>query len=207
MKVSISRTTSTTHLNKVYCLIGPSGAGKSSLARDLGLPEVISYRTRQELRPGEIDGVDGHFISKEEFLKMKEQNLWITDTEYAGEYYGITQGELLELENSPMIYVIDLPGLELFKDGIEKIEGYSRDQIVSIFIHTPRKDLEARMIRQGRNKEEIRARLDRADRDYAASGKCDYVVSNENGEMKNALCEILKIIVNDLCYKDKKEIS
>ncbi|MFB6496716.1 hypothetical protein ACWGO7_08035 [Bacillus haynesii] len=44
------------------------------------------------------------------------------------------------------------------------------------------------MIRQGRNKEEIRARLDRADIDYAASSKCDY--SNEKGDIKNAVCEI-----------------
>ncbi|PLC14028.1 hypothetical protein BV582_20870 [Bacillus paralicheniformis] len=206
MKVSISKATSTnstTHLNKVYCLIGPSGAGKSSIAREIGLPEVISYRTRQKLRPGEVNGVDGHFISREEFLEMKKQNLWITETEYAGDYYGITQGELLELENSPMVYVIDWPGLELFREGIEKIEGYSRDQIVSIFIHTPRKDLESRMIRQGRNKEEIRARLDRADRDYAASSKCDYVVANENGDIKNAVCEILKIILADI-YREKE---
>ncbi|MCD7910896.1 guanylate kinase [Bacillus velezensis] len=206
MKGLISKTTSTCHLNKVYCLIGPSGTGKSSIARSINLPEVVSYRTRK-LRVGETDGIDGHFITKEKFSDMEKQGLWIAATEYAGEFYGITQGELIELEDSPMIYVIDWPGLEIFKNGIEKIDGYSRDQIVSIFIHTPRKDLEARMIRQGRSKEEIRARLDRADRDYAVSGKCDYIVSNENGEMKDALCEILKIIVADLCFINKKDAS
>jgi len=61
------------------------------------------------------------------------------------------------------------------------------------------------MIRQGRNKEEIRVRLDRADIDYAASSKCDYVASNENSDIKNAVCEILKIILADICQK--KEIK
>jgi guanylate kinase len=183
-------------LHKVFCLIGPSGAGKNKLAAQLPLPEVISYRTR-EIGKGEVDGVHGHFITKAEFRKMKEQDLWIAETDYAGNFYGITQGELLELEETPMIYVVDWDGVTTLKEGLNKIIGYNDSQVISIFIHAPREDLETRMIKRDRNKEEIKVRLDRADQDYAVSGKCDYVIENKNGEMDAAICEILKIILKE----------
>lgn len=192
MKKSISKT----HSNKIFCLVGPSGTGKDTVASKIPLPQVVSYRTRQ-MRTGEVDGVNGHFITREEFLAKQEQSLWIAETEYASNFYGITQGELMELEDSPMIYVIDWDGVEVLKKCIEKIEGYSADQVVSIFIHTPRQDLEARMQHQGRDREEIRARINRADLDYATSSKCDYIVYNTNGELAVTAYEIMSIILKE----------
>lgn len=183
-------------LNKIFCIIGPSGAGKTAACKLVPLPSVVSYRTRG-IRAGEIDGVDGHFISKKQFLEMKEQDLWIAETEYAGNYYGATQGELLELEDSPMLYIIDWPGIESFKKALYKVQGYSPEQIVTIFIHTTREDLETRMKVQGRPKEEIKVRLDRADRDYASSSRCDYVVTNKQGEIKETAYEIMNIILKE----------
>ncbi len=190
----MKKSTSKTRLNKIYCLVGPSGTGKSALIQRIPLPSVISYRTRNK-RDGEVNGIDGHFISKEQFLEMDKDNLWIAKTDYAGNYYGITQGEILELEDKPMVYVIDWNGVITLKESFSKLQGYDPSQIASIFIHTPREDLESRMIIQGRRKDEIRARLDRADRDYSASGKCDYLIENRNDEIENAAYEIMKIIL------------
>lgn len=189
-------TSKTQSMNKIFCLIGPSGTGKDTLAQQIPLPQVVSYRTRQP-RKGEIDGVHGHFITVEEFKEKQLQDLWIADTLYAGNYYGITQGELFELEESPMLYVIDWDGVKTLKKGISNIAGYSPEQVITIFIHTPREDLRSRMIIRGTDKETIKARLDRADRDYAASSKCDYVVENCNGEMDAAIASIMKIILKE----------
>lgn len=188
--------TSKTRLNKIFCIIGPSGTGKNTLAREIPLPEVVSYRTR-DIRDGEVDGKDGHFITKEEFIKMRTMGMWIAETDYAGNFYGITQGELLELEDKPMTYVIDWDGVETLRESITKIEGYSPEQIVTIFLHTPREDLKMRMMIRGTDKETIKARLDRADRDYASSSKCDYVVENANGQLDKAALDIMKIIMKE----------
>lgn len=195
--------TSENSLNKVFCLVGPSGSGKTSLAKAIPLPEVISYKTR-DIREGEQEGVHGYFISEQEFLEMDKQDLWIAKTFYCGNYYGVTQGELLPLEDSPMIYVIDWDGVLIFKEGIEKIQGYSKDQIVTIFIHAPREDLAVRLAQRNESKDTIKARLDRADRDYAISHRCDYVVTNANGEFHKALSEILKIIIKESFGLEKK---
>jgi guanylate kinase len=182
--------------NKVICLVGPSGTGKSVIANSIPLPKVVSYRTRG-LREGEVDGIDGHFISRSDFLLMDGKELWIAETEYAGSYYGITQGELIELEDKPMIYVIDWPGVFTLKETFKNLEGYDPDEIVSIFIHTPREDLKARMTHQRRDKEEIKVRIDRADRDYASSVHCDHVVLNANGELDKTISEVMKIILKE----------
>lgn len=192
-----STSTATTSPNKIYCLVGPSGTGKDAIAHKLGLPRVISYRTR-EPREGEIDGVHGHFITKEEFLEMDKQGMWIAKTFYAGHYYGITQGELLPLEDSSMVYVIDWAGVLTLKDTLNKLEGYSEDEVVSIFVHTPREDLEARMLhRKGMSRDEIKVRLDRADRDYAAMNRCDHVVVNPNELLNYTISNITEIILRD----------
>lgn len=185
-----------THSNKLICIVGPSATGKSALTKELGLPEVVSYRTRG-LRTGEIDGINGHFVSVEHFLDLKDKDLLVADTFYAGNYYGITQGELLELEDSPMTYVIDWEGIVALREKFEELEGYDPSQIVSIFIHTPREDLKIRMLKEGRDKTEIKARLDRSDRDYASSKKCDYVVENVNGMLDKTAYEVMKIIMKE----------
>jgi guanylate kinase len=182
--------------NKVFCLVGPSGTGKDAVAHALPIPRITSYRTR-EIRNGEEDGVHGHFISREEFLKMDAQGMWIAKTNYADNFYGITQGELLPLEEKPMAYVIDWPGVLTLKETFRQMEGYAEEDIVSIFIHTPREELETRMRFQRRDAKEIKVRLDRADRDYAFSERCDYVVQNNNGLMDTTMKSVLEIILKE----------
>ncbi|CUB50807.1 guanylate kinase [Bacillus cereus] len=188
--------------NKIFCLIGPSGTGKTAIADSINLPKVISYRTRLP-REGEVDGVDGHFINKETFLKMDQENLWVAKTLYSGHYYGITQGELMPLEEKPMVYVIDWDGIIKLRKSLDRIQGYDSSQIVTIFINTSRDDLEYRMIKQGRDKTEIKARLDRIDRDKDVSKHCDYIVQNHQGHLNATITEILKIIIEESFHATK----
>lgn len=195
------RSNSKIPLNKIFCLIGPSGTGKTELANSINLPQVISYRTRSP-RKGEIDGRDGHFISTDTFLEMNEQNLWIAKTLYRGHYYGITQGELLPLEQKPMLYVIDWDGVIKLRDSLNKIEGYDSSQVITIFIDTPIDDLEYRMIKQNRDSAEIKIRLDHIDREKLVSKHCDYVVQNHQDQLSQTIAEVLQIIINESFSKE-----
>lgn len=180
--------------NHILCLIGPSGVGKSTIANALPFPQVVSYRTRAA-RPGEVDGVDGHFVTKEEFQSKYTE--MIAKTIYAGNYYGITQGELFELENSPMVYVVDDKGFFGLKENLGKIPGYKNVKVIGIFIDSDEDELAARMRQQGRSDEEIDVRLNRLALDYASKESMDYVVVNREGMLADSLNQILEILIKE----------
>lgn len=180
--------------NHILCLIGPSGVGKSTIANALPFPQVVSYRTR-DLRPGEVDGVDGHFVTKEEFQKKYTE--MIAKTIYAGNYYGITQGELLELENSPMVYVVDDKGYYGLKENLKNISGYQEVKVIGVFIDSDEDELAARMRQQGRSEEEIDVRLNRLALDYASRDSMDYVVVNREGMLAHTLNQIYEILAKE----------
>ena len=65
-----------TPLGTLYIVTAPSGAGKTTLVhavleREPGLALSISYTTRAP-RPGEVDGRDDRFVSREEFLRLRD---------------------------------------------------------------------------------------------------------------------------------------
>ena len=74
----------------------PSGAGKTSLVRALiecrkNLSVSVSHTTRP-MRPGEVDGVNYHFISKEAFLAARESGEFFEWAEVFGHFYGNNEG-------------------------------------------------------------------------------------------------------------------
>ena len=76
-------------------LVGPSASGKSFLAnhiRNSGVPFLVSTTTRKQ-RPGEVEGVDYYFISREESLRLEEENKLAELLEFNGNRYGITLEE------------------------------------------------------------------------------------------------------------------
>lgn len=73
-------------------LSGPSGAGKGTVMKSFlacypNAKLSVSATTRAP-RPGETDGKDYFFYSKEEFLSQKEQDRLLESTEYCGNFYG-----------------------------------------------------------------------------------------------------------------------
>jgi guanylate kinase len=183
-------------MHKLFCLVGPSGVGKDTIKKHIMLPHVISYRTRP-MRKGETDGVDGHFITKDEFLIKDQQNEWIAKTDYDGHYYGITIKEIEKLKHSPMLYVIDWDGVVTLKDTFEKLDGYDPKQIVSIFIYAPKDSLIERMSLQGRDRKTIESRIARLEKDYEAAKYCDYIVENYDGEFHKTIISIYEIIIKE----------
>lgn len=182
--------------NKIYCLIGPSGTGKDAIKNQLVYPHIVSYRTRKK-RDGEVEGIDGYFITPKEYFAMEKENLWIADTFYSGNYYGITQGEILPLDITPIVYVVDLNGAVVLKEGLKTISGYSPEDVVTIFIDSNREEVFSRMVNQGRDEDEISKRMQRYDVDMEARDFCDYIVKNERGKLTETVCRIYEIIAKE----------
>jgi len=83
----------------IIIIIGPGGSGKSTLVKSiseiLNIKKIISTTSRK-IRKNEIDHVDYHFISKDDFKKRIEQNLFLEFDEIYDNYYGIAHNDFNE---------------------------------------------------------------------------------------------------------------
>ena len=87
------------HMNKglIFVISGPAGSGKGTVVKLLRemIPTLgfsVSATTRAP-RPGEVDGVNYHFISREDFKNLIENGMVLEYTEYCGNFYGTLKSE------------------------------------------------------------------------------------------------------------------
>jgi len=161
-------------------LSGPSGSGKGTIVKSLlskRADTVLSVSaTTRAPREGEIDGVHYHFIDRETFLRMIEDNAFLEYAEYNGNFYGTpkapVEAELLAGHN-----VL----LEIEVQGAEKVMD-SGAEMVSIFITIPSmQELERRLRgRDTETEETILSRLSIAERELKRAFRYDYVVLNDD---------------------------
>ena len=94
-------------------LVGASASGKTEVAkyiiREYGFEKMVTTTTRP-MRDGEIQDVDYHFISKEEFLKRKANNEFLETTEYNGNFYGTHKSDIGERK----IVILEYEGANIF---------------------------------------------------------------------------------------------
>tara|TARA_B100000809_G_scaffold53247_1_gene48643 strand:- start:2805 stop:3368 length:564 start_codon:yes stop_codon:yes gene_type:complete len=167
---------------KCIILCAPSGAGKTSITKyllqqDLGLKFSISACNREK-RANEVDGVDYHFLSTEEFKKRIENNEFAEWEEvYKDNYYGTLKTEINRIWNNGKNVIFDVDvegGLSLTKHFGEKA--------LAMFIKPPSFEaLEARLRGRGTEDEEkIQKRLNKAHKELEFSKWFDYIVLNDN---------------------------
>lgn len=101
---------------KLIVLSGPSGCGKDTVLRkirelDPSVAANVSFTTR-EPRPGEKDGVNYHFVTKEQFLENIENGIMLEYNEYSGNYYGTSKRAIEELleAGKTVVLTIDVNG-------------------------------------------------------------------------------------------------
>lgn len=127
-------------------LVGESASGKSSIERYLvdnyGYNKVISYTTRQS-RPNEVDGIDYHFVSVDEFLNLKEQGFFAETAVYNNWYYGTAKEDCTD----DKIAVLTPHGLR----QISKVDGIN---VLSFYINVPRRDRLIKILQRGDDIEE-----------------------------------------------------
>lgn len=132
-------------------LVGPSASGKTEAAKLLysiyGIKKVITHTTRP-MRIGEKDDVDYHFVSKEEFLKLKEKNYFIETTLYNGNYYGTSKSEVSDNK----VLIVD-------PNGVKSILSLNDPRIIIFRLNADSTTRFNRMIIRGDSIENIEQRI------------------------------------------------
>jgi guanylate kinase len=173
-------------------VVAPSGAGKSSLVSallttDPTLALSVSFTTRSP-RPGEVEGINYHFISEEEFLSRKEQGDFLEWAFVHGNYYGTSRSWIMEKmeQGQDVILEIDWQGAQ----QIQKIVP----QAIWIFILPPSlKILEERLRHRGQDDEAtIQRRIKAAHEELSHLSEANYLVVNDL--FQAALFELRQII-------------
>ncbi|HZK26918.1 MAG TPA: guanylate kinase [Thermoclostridium sp.] len=171
---------------------GPAGVGKGtvvSLARERNKDIVFSVSmTSRKPRPGEKDGVNYFFVSRDKFLEMVEENLLVEWVEYCGNYYG-TPKQYIEQQLEQGNIVL----LEIEVEGARNIKK-QYPKCVSIFITPPTaEELKNRITKRGTESPEIiEKRMKRAIKELEYMDKYDYTIKNDS--VDESVKQLLEII-------------
>jgi guanylate kinase len=159
---------------------GPSGVGKSTilkrLADDIEYVFSVSATTR-EPRPGEVDGVDYHFLDADRFKQMIERREFVEWATYGGNLYGTPIASIEDARASGEVVILDI---EL--DGARQVRALFPDALL-LWINPPSfSELERRLIeRNDTDPVAVRGRLERAREDIAlAPALFDDVLVNDD---------------------------
>ena len=180
----------------VFILSAASGTGKSSLARALvesepGTELSVSYTTR-DLRTGEIDGRDYHFVSVRQFEQMIEDDEFVEYAKVYDCYYGTAKSTLSDKLESNISVVLDIDW-QGAKQVINNVEP-----AVSVFLLPPSLEaLRTRLLARGRDSEEVvQSRFKLAKEDMLHCVRYDYVVLNDDFE--NALQDLKYLLAGQI---------
>ena len=165
---------------KLFVISAPSGAGKTTLLKRVmaevpGLVFSISHTTRQP-RPGEKDGVDYYFISREEFMAMIDQQSFLEFAEVHDNFYGTSCDaiDLQLLEGLDVVLDIDVQGAAILRRK-------GQPEATHVFISPPNLiELERRLRGRGTESEEIiQVRLQNAVAEIEAAVDYEYLIIND----------------------------
>lgn len=165
---------------RLFIVSAPSGAGKTTLCNAVlkKFPDLcysISHTTRAP-RPGESDGVDYFFISKDEFKKRIKQDIWAEWAKVYGHYYG-TSARFIDRHLSAGKDIL----MDIDYNGTRKILAKYPDSI-TIFIMPPSPaSLEQRLLNRGTDSAEtIAKRLENAKTEMAKKDHYRHIVVNDS---------------------------
>lgn len=164
-------------------LSSPSGAGKTTIARKLleshhNLQMSVSVTTR-DMRPGEVDGKDYHFVDRATFDRLEDDDAFLEYAEVFGNCYGTPRSDIMEGLDKGRDFLFDVDW-----QGAQQLYQRAGADVVRIFLLPPAIDiLENRLRSRGTDSEDvITKRMDRARAEISHWDGYDYVVINDDIE-------------------------
>jgi guanylate kinase len=183
-------------LARVFVITGPSGVGKGTLIRGLmeRVPQLqlsVSATTRAP-RPGERDGVEYHFLTREEFDRRIIAGEFVEHADYAGRSYGTLRSELEDRVRAgvPVVLEIEVQGARQVR---ETMPG-----AVQVFIVPPSQEaLRERLVGRGTDSpEDVERRLKVAEQELTACDEFQYQVVNDR--LEDAVEQLEAIVAREL---------
>lgn len=167
----------------LFVLSSPSGAGKSTIARKLlgdepDLEMSVSATTRP-IRPGEVDGVDYHFVALEKFREMVAGHEFLEWAHVFGHRYGTPKAQVDALLEAGKDVLFDIDW-----QGAQQLFQIAGGDVVRVFILPPSmEELNERLVRRATDSDEvITARMQRAASEVSHWDGYDYVLVNDDVE-------------------------
>ncbi len=161
---------------RIFIYTGPDGSGRKTIAKMVStvfdMETVISYTTR-EPRHYETDGKDYHFVDKNTFSKMEEQQEFLECVEIDGIKYGIREEEIVKaFENHNFIY------LTLNPEGTEKLKKMYGDKVIRLFIYADRDTVVSRQKERQDLEADIQRHLSHYDETMNYKNECEHSFEN-----------------------------
>ncbi|XP_072219587.1 guanylate kinase isoform X1 [Leuresthes tenuis] len=177
---------------------GPSGAGKSTLLKKL-MEEYnsvfgfsVSHTTRNP-RPGEENGRDYHYVTREEMQASIDNGDFIENAEFSGNLYGTSKAAVQAVQAKNLICILDID-----MQGVKNIKRTDLNPIY-VSIQPPSMEVLEKRLRERKteSEESLQKRLQAAKVDMELSkepGVFDVIIVNNNlqdayGNLKQALLE------------------
>jgi guanylate kinase len=168
----------------LFVMSSPSGAGKTTLSRkllagDRHISMSISVTTRKP-RPGETDGKDYHFISKDAFAAMVEANELLEWANVFGNLYGTPRKPVESALHAGRDVLFDIDW-----QGTQQLAQAMKDDLVRLFILPPAPDvLRERLIKRAQDSSAVIAkRMAEAAHELSHWPEYDYVIINDDLEL------------------------
>lgn len=173
----------------IIALVGESASGKSTIEKDLvklGHKKITSYTTRS-IRKGEVDGVDYHYISDDEFKRLQSANFFAEVGEYRGWLYGSAKEDFVD--NSVIV---------LTPHGLRQVKRDRAIEVCSFYINVPRRDRLIKILQRGDDLEEAyRRSLTDVGVFDGIKDEVDSVINNEGyNKTPRELATIIHVLSN-----------
>lgn len=185
----------------IFLLAAPSGAGKSTIVKRVifllsDLEPIITYTTRDR-REDEVEDVDHHFVTTEEFERMRSAGELAESQTIFCHQYGSSRNRLESAIEQGVDLISDYDVL-----GSATLANLYPDNVVTVFVWTPPEELRQRLIdRYGEGSREIAKRVERQEMEMNCAPSFKYVVSNV--DLCEAVCNVVSIVRAERCLASR----
>jgi len=186
---------------------GPSGVGKDALVKrmeELGYPfHFVVTTTTRPRRSNEVDGVDYHFVSQQEFAEMLEKDELLEHAMVYGQHKGIPKKQVREAlaSGKDVIMRIDVQGAATIRR--------LAPQAIFIFLTASSEEELSRRLerRKTETSEGLKKRIATAQKEMERLDEFDYVVVNRDGHLDETVETIAAIITAEKCKVKQRKIE